>query len=96
MHTIPYRPTGLATISLPSSLDRSSKSPTRSYDSDTRTRLTPHQEGDPKPKSYAQANASVASTDGASSGVGLYAVVLVGAALAFAAYTYLQSQQGEQ
>ncbi|KAK3214507.1 hypothetical protein GRF29_19g387259 [Pseudopithomyces chartarum] len=53
-------------------------------------------EGDPKPKSYAQANASVANSDGASSGVGLYAIVLVGAALAFGAYKYLQAQQGEQ
>jgi hypothetical protein len=60
------------------------------------TPLTSPQEGDPKPKSYAQANASVANSDGASSGVGLYAVVLVGAALAFGAYKYLQAQQGEQ
>ena len=57
---------------------------------------TPPQEGDPKPKSYSQANASVASSDGASTGVGLYAIVLVGAALAFGAYKYLQAQQGEQ
>ncbi|KAK7185779.1 hypothetical protein DPSP01_004319 [Paraphaeosphaeria sporulosa] len=54
------------------------------------------QEGDPKPKSYAQANASVADADGASTGVGLYAIVLIGAALAFGAYKYLQAQQGEQ
>ncbi|KAL1610674.1 hypothetical protein SLS60_002344 [Paraconiothyrium brasiliense] len=53
-------------------------------------------EGDPKPKSYAQANASVANADGASTGVGLYAIVLIGAALAFGAYKYLQTQQGEQ
>ncbi|KAJ4349583.1 uncharacterized protein N0V89_008199 [Didymosphaeria variabile] len=53
-------------------------------------------EGDPKPKSYAQANASVANADGASAGIGLYAIVLVGAALAFGAYKYLQTQQGEQ
>ena len=54
------------------------------------------QEGDPAPKSYAQANASIASNDGASTGVGLYAIVLIGAALAFGAYKYLQAQQGEQ
>ncbi|KAJ4298940.1 hypothetical protein N0V90_004183 [Kalmusia sp. IMI 367209] len=53
-------------------------------------------DGDPKPKSYAAANASVSSTDGASAGVGLYAIVLVGAALAFGVYKYLQAQQGEQ
>ncbi|KAF2438250.1 cytochrome b5 [Karstenula rhodostoma CBS 690.94] len=54
------------------------------------------QDGDPKPKSYAQANASVANADGASTSIGLYAVVFVGAALAFGAYKYLQAQQGEQ
>ncbi|KAH8707518.1 cytochrome b5-like heme/steroid binding domain-containing protein [Phaeosphaeriaceae sp. PMI808] len=47
-------------------------------------------DGDPKPKSYAQVNASAASSDSASTGVGLYAVVLVGGALAFGAYKFLQ------
>ncbi|KAF2009496.1 cytochrome b5 [Aaosphaeria arxii CBS 175.79] len=52
------------------------------------------QDGDPKPKSYGSTNTSTAtSTDGATAGVGLYAVVLIGGALAFAAYQYLQSQQ---
>ncbi|KAF1976921.1 cytochrome b5 [Bimuria novae-zelandiae CBS 107.79] len=54
------------------------------------------QEGDPKPKSYAQTNASIANSEGASTGVGLYAIVLIGAGLAFGAYKYLQAQQGEQ
>ncbi|KAF2745305.1 cytochrome b5 [Sporormia fimetaria CBS 119925] len=51
------------------------------------------QEGDPKPKSYHQATKNVSSADGASAGVGIYAVFLVGAVLAFAGWKYLQSQQ---
>ena len=48
------------------------------------------QEGDPKPKAYGHASSSVQGPDGASTGVGLYAIVLIGGALAFGAFKYLQ------
>jgi uncharacterized protein HemX len=53
------------------------------------------QEGDPKPKSYAQPGATASTTDGASTGVGLYAI-MIGGALAFGAYKYLQAQSEQQ
>jgi len=46
---------------------------------------------DPKPKSY-DAGSAATSTDGGA-GIGLYALVLIGGALAFGAYQYLQSKQ---
>jgi len=46
---------------------------------------------DPKPKSYQPGNIQSAA-DG-SAGIGLYALVLIGGALAFGAYQYLQSQK---
>jgi hypothetical protein len=58
--------------------------------------LTPTQEGDPKPKSYAQPTSSASTTDGAGLGVGLYAIVLLGGALAFGAYKYLQGQSQQE
>ncbi|KAH6629076.1 cytochrome b5-like heme/steroid binding domain-containing protein [Boeremia exigua] len=54
------------------------------------------QEGDPKPKSYAHSSATTAAADGASTGVGLYAIILIGGALAFGAYKYLQAQSEQQ
>jgi len=54
------------------------------------------QPGDPQPKSYSQATKDVASHDGASTGVGLYAIILIGGALAFAAFKYLQAQSEAQ
>jgi len=52
------------------------------------------QDGDPKPKSYSSANAAPGSAPEATSfGLGLYAVILVGGALAFGAFKYLQAQQ---
>ena len=54
------------------------------------------QEGDPKPKSYSQTTSSATATDGASTGVGLYAIVLLGGALAFGAYKYLQGQSQQE
>lgn len=52
------------------------------------------QEGDPKPKSYATASSSsTAQTDGSSTGVGLYAVILLGGALAYAAYTFMNGKE---
>ncbi|KJY02395.1 cytochrome b5 like protein [Zymoseptoria brevis] len=52
-------------------------------------------EGDPKPKSAAQqvADARKSSTDTGGLGVGVYAIVLVGAAVAFFAFQYLQSSE---
>jgi hypothetical protein len=57
--------------------------------------LTSEQDGDPKPKSYAQPGATATTTDGASTGVGLYAIILLGGALAFAAYTMMNKQSSE-
>lgn len=54
------------------------------------------QDGDPKPKSYSQPATSATSSDGASTGVGLYAIVLIGGALAFGAYKYLQGQSQQE
>lgn len=50
-------------------------------------------DGDPKPKSYATTTSNTAATDGASAGIGLYAIILLGGILAFGAYKYLQTQQ---
>jgi len=49
------------------------------------------QPGDPKPKSYE--SSSAASADAGGMGVGLYALILIGGALAFGAYQYLQTKQ---
>jgi cytochrome b involved in lipid metabolism len=54
------------------------------------------QEGDPKPKTYAPGTQPTTKADGASAGVGLYAIILIGGVLAFGAYKYLQSQQEKQ
>lgn len=53
-------------------------------------------DGDPKPKTYSTTGTSTTAADGASTGVGLYAIVLVGGLLAFVAFKYLQSQQEKQ
>ncbi|KAH9876676.1 hypothetical protein J1614_003808 [Plenodomus biglobosus] len=54
------------------------------------------QDGDPKPKTYAEKSGSTATaTDGAATGVGLYAIILLGGALAFAAYTMMNKQSSE-
>jgi hypothetical protein len=54
------------------------------------------QEGDPKPKSYAQPTTSASTSDGAGVGFGLYAIILLGGALAFGAYKYLQGQSQQE
>lgn len=54
------------------------------------------QDGDPKPKVYSQGQSTTTNTDGASAGVGLYAIILVGGILAFAAYKYFEAQQEGQ
>ncbi|KAF2260694.1 cytochrome b5 [Lojkania enalia] len=53
-------------------------------------------EGDPKPKTYTPTASTANATDGASMGVGLYAIIFIGGALAFGAYKYLQAQQEGQ
>ncbi|ORY02679.1 cytochrome b5-like heme/steroid binding domain-containing protein [Clohesyomyces aquaticus] len=53
-------------------------------------------EGDPKPKAYEASGSTATTTDSASMGVGVYAIILVGGLLAFGAYKYLQSQQEGQ
>ncbi|KAJ5028788.1 flavoprotein [Bipolaris maydis] len=52
-------------------------------------------DGDPKPKSYPALGATATTNDGASTGVGLYAIILLGGALAFAAYTFMNKQSAE-
>ncbi|KAH7381277.1 cytochrome b5-like heme/steroid binding domain-containing protein [Phaeosphaeria sp. MPI-PUGE-AT-0046c] len=54
------------------------------------------QDGDPKPKSYSQSSPAATTSDGASTGVGLYAILLLGGALAFGAYKYLQGQSQQE
>ncbi|KAF2670581.1 cytochrome b5 [Microthyrium microscopicum] len=53
--------------------------------------------GDPVPKVQApNTSSSSSSGDATSFGIGLYAVILIGGAAAYAGYTYLQSQQAKQ
>jgi len=53
--------------------------------------------GDPTPKApLPGALAPKANTDSAGLGIGLYAIVLIGGALAYGAYQYLQQQQAKQ
>jgi len=56
------------------------------------------QPGDPKPKVSPPSNSSTAggSGDATGFGIGLYAVILLGGALAYGAYTYLQANQGKK
>ncbi|EKG11486.1 Major facilitator superfamily [Macrophomina phaseolina MS6] len=49
------------------------------------------QAGDPEPKSHAAPSSSNKAPDAAGFGIGLYAVLLLGGALAFGAYQYLQA-----
>lgn len=54
--------------------------------------------GDPAPKAQASTSSSSASSSSSagSFGVGLYAVILIGGAIAYGAYNYLQAQQQHQ
>ncbi|KAJ5906105.1 cytochrome b5 [Penicillium subrubescens] len=54
--------------------------------------------GDPAPKAHASTSSSSASSSSSSGsfGVGLYAVILIGGAIAYGAYNYLQAQQAAQ
>ncbi|KAJ5661955.1 cytochrome b5 [Penicillium maclennaniae] len=52
--------------------------------------------GDPKPHSHAKSSSSSSSSDAGSFGVGLYALILIGGAIAYGAYNYLQAQQNQQ
>ncbi|EOD49271.1 cytochrome b5 [Neofusicoccum parvum] len=49
------------------------------------------QPGDPEPKANAAPSSSGKAPDAAGFGIGLYAVLLIGGGLAFAAYQYLQA-----
>jgi len=54
------------------------------------------QPGDPAPKATTTSSTTASSsTDSTGSGIGLYAIILLGGALAFGAYKYLQSQEGK-
>ena len=54
------------------------------------------QEGDPAPKATASTTTSTApKTEAGGMGVGVYALILVGGALAFFAYQYLQGAQNK-
>ncbi|KAJ5991281.1 hypothetical protein N7499_011939 [Penicillium canescens] len=54
--------------------------------------------GDPEPQSHAApaSSSSSSSSSTAGFGVGLYAVILIGGAIAYGAYNYLQAQQQQQ
>ncbi|OGE48904.1 hypothetical protein PENARI_c025G00215 [Penicillium arizonense] len=54
--------------------------------------------GDPEPQSKAApaSSSSSSSSSTAGFGVGLYAVILIGGAIAYGAYNYLQAQQQQQ
>ena len=52
------------------------------------------QPGDPAPRAKATPSSSASSpSSSAGFGVGLYAVILIGGAIAYGAYNYLQAQQ---
>ncbi|KAI1380400.1 cytochrome b5 [Hypoxylon crocopeplum] len=51
--------------------------------------------GDPQPKAQQSSLAPVANTDSAGMGTMLYAVVFIGALVAYGGYQYLQAQQGK-
>jgi len=53
------------------------------------------QEGDPKPKIATTTSATTSTNNAAGLGIGLYAIILIGAAGAFGAYKYLQSREGK-
>ena len=60
------------------------------------TLLTPQQEGDPEPKTTTSSTGTAAhKTDAGGLGIGVYALILVGGAVAFFAYQYLQSNQNK-
>ncbi|PMD65407.1 cytochrome b5 [Hyaloscypha bicolor E] len=52
-------------------------------------------EGDPKPKLSTTTSATTSTNNAAGLGIGLYAIILIGAGLAFGAYKYLQTQEGK-
>ncbi|KAL4869084.1 cytochrome b5-like heme/steroid binding domain-containing protein [Aspergillus spectabilis] len=53
------------------------------------------QPGDPVPKVHAQSSSDSSSSSSGGLGVGLYAVLLIGGAAAYAAYQYLQASAAE-
>jgi hypothetical protein len=53
------------------------------------------QPGDPVPKVHAQSSSDSSSSSSGGLGVGLYAILLIGGAAAYAAYQYLQTSAAE-
>ena len=58
--------------------------------------LSQQQAGDPTPKASLPGAIAPKQAEGAGLGIGLYAIVLIGGALAYGAYQYLQQQQAKQ
>ncbi|KAI0009236.1 putative cytochrome b5 [Xylariaceae sp. FL0662B] len=54
------------------------------------------QPGDPAPKAAAPSLAPAANTSSAGFGTALYAILLIGSAVAFGAYKYLEAQQPQE
>jgi len=54
-----------------------------------------YQEGDPKPKVVQATTTATYSGTSTGMGIGLYAVILLGGAVALGAYKYMQSQEGK-
>ncbi|KAJ5634540.1 hypothetical protein N7528_002382 [Penicillium herquei] len=53
--------------------------------------------GDPQPKAQAAASASSSSSSGSAGfGVGLYGIILIGGAIAYGVYNYLEAQKQQQ
>ncbi|KAJ5984098.1 cytochrome b5 [Penicillium waksmanii] len=53
--------------------------------------------GDPAPKSHGATSSSSATTASSGGfGVGLYAIILIGGAIAYGAYNYLEAQKAQQ
>lgn len=52
-------------------------------------------DGDPKPKLSTTTSATTSTNNATGLGIGLYAIILIGAGLAFGAYKYLQTQEGK-
>ncbi|KAJ5721583.1 uncharacterized protein N7483_009517 [Penicillium malachiteum] len=53
--------------------------------------------GDPQPKAQAAASSSSSSSSGSAGfGVGLYGIILIGGAIAYGVYNYLEAQKQQQ
>ena len=54
------------------------------------------QPGDPAPSSHGATPSGSGSSDSSGLGIGLYAAILVGGAIAYYAYQYLQNAEAQQ